>query len=331
MTIPGSPNRLTWLARLWRGLTTCAAGEAAEADVDTTDADEATGDEEIDGDFDEAGGIFNTEENPDVEAEDPPETDDPEGEQPEDEAEQPEAATDDATGDDSPFTPDEHASLLREVTVSRLERERGRYEAPAFTEFELDKIELSPTGFQAFRDALAREGDDLEAQAAAATAVVRDVLRQALPAYHQHNVAARFETGDTRTAEADLRDKALEWKQTPEGKDAFARPDMLARMKAHFDELAAKYGWRAAASIPLRDYYRMNGGRAKGGSAPAKPAKTSGTPAPKGDDKARALGAASAPRGSRPASPKARSGQDDFDKRVDEQIRRDSEPIFTIL
>lgn len=329
MTI-GTPNRLTLLARLWRGLTSCASGEAAETAVDT--ADEA-GDDDMDGDFEEAGGIFNTEENHDVEVTDQG-TDDGQ-EDPDEQGEQPEAAAettqaDDAGDDpdDSPFTPDEHASLLREVTIGRLERERGNYQAPGFAEIDLSKIELSEEGFAAFRDALSREGDDLQAQAAAATAVVRDVIRQALPAYHQQNVAARFEQGDSRRAEADLRDQALAWRETPEGKDAFANPQLLGRMKAHFDELASTYGWRAAASIPLRDYYRMNGGRAKGGAAPA---KTSATPAPKGDSKARALGAASAPRGSRPASPKARSGQDDFDKRVDEEIRRSSEPIFTIL
>ena len=54
MTI-GTPNRLTLLARLWRGLTSCASGEAAETAVDT--ADEA-GDDDMDGDFEEAGGIF---------------------------------------------------------------------------------------------------------------------------------------------------------------------------------------------------------------------------------------------------------------------------------
>lgn len=261
------------------------AGDEAEAEGDETRSQADDAGAEPDGNEPEG----------DEPEGDAPEGDEPEGEEPRAErteeddpdADEPEAEDDDEDEDDT-------ALSLRASYETRLEADAKANPDQRPRLKSVGAIALRAEARKRFDEIRSRQvGENEDAgkhDAEAMAEVALDIALQVVGAYHD-DVAAP--TGDRV-------EKGLRNVQVGRTLNEFRRkmgdrlPEKVEqRMAAIYLELAGKYGWRRADSVPLKALFRMAGGSFK------KPAAEKPAGEPKGDDKANrqkraALGAAAA-------------------------------------
>jgi hypothetical protein len=252
--------------------------DAPDGDEDEAEAaPEATADEEAD-----AG-----EEPEAVEPEEAAEAADEDADEDEDEEEEAEE-TEDEDEDEDEEEDDDAAIALRASHRARLQASAGQY-APATPRIALDSVKIRDAARKRFAELQGDESGKSDADAIAE--IVKDVAIQILGSYHDGFTAPAVDRMEKAARNAQVGGALASFRKDV---GEALTPAIEKRMAKEYLDFAETHGWRAADSIPLRDLFRMAGGKVAG-----KRGKVSG--AAKAEAKARkqkeaALAAASGPR-----------------------------------
>ena len=320
--------KVTSLKRLWTFLSVfgpAPAGKAAEGPKSLEPAERGMFDDpEGEPAGEEPRAELEQEEEPEGEPEEEaPEADEPEG----DEAEQPEANADededeDETPDEDEDEEDDTALTLQRSWETRLEAEaRTNPEGPP--RLQLGAVKVREAARKRFAE-LQEEGADKDPEAIFEIAM--DAALQVVGAYHD----------DVAHPAGDRVEKSLRNVQVGRTLSSFRKAAganlteaLEQKMGAKYTELVQKYGWRRADTVPLKDLFRMVGGRMKKG---AKAAPEAAPEAKARLQKKEALGAASGPRAlgrTRPDGGAAPAKKEDRALREFSQDVRTSKPFFS--
>lgn len=221
-----------------------ARSEVEEEEVedldDDQDADDDADDQDDDQDADDQDDAEESEEDEDLEDDDE-EEDDEEEEDEDDEEEE----------DDEP---DEAAQALRQSWEARLQTSPDPDPAPRLNVDGVSLREEARERFARLRD----KGDEGEHDADAIFEIAMDAVAQTLGAYH-NQVAAPGSEKVSKTLRNQQVGRNLREFRAEVGERL--TPAIEDRMGAIYTEIADSQGWRKADQIPLKDLFKMAGGR----------------------------------------------------------------------
>lgn len=153
-------------------------------------------------------------------------------------------------------------------------------------------------------DELRAKDEDGKHDAEAIFEVAVDAVLQTLGRYHDEVAGKRFETIDKSVRNIEVGRKLTAFRKEYELTKAVER-----RMASAYLHLADKYGWRHADSVPLKDLYRMAGGK-RAAKPDAKRAAAKPDPEARAREQKRAtLGKAAGPRATGRHAPDGAGGK----------------------